>query len=153
MADGDIDRSRLLLPALGPVYQALSQASWPLVRFICGAALVPHGWGKLIEGGLPGTADAFAKLGIEPAYPLALYIGLLELVGGTLLALGLFTRLVAVQVVVFMATAVVQVHWPNGYAWTGKGYEYPLFWGMVALAIAFRGGGRWSVDRLLPWEF
>jgi putative oxidoreductase len=153
VSDDDIDRSRLLLPALAPVYAALSRLSWPLVRFICGAALVPHGWGKLIAGGLPATAAGFAKLGLEPAYPLALYIGLLELVGGTLLALGLFTRLVAIQVVGFMATAVVHVHWANGFSWTEKGFEYPLFWGLVALAIVFRGGGRWSLDHLLPWEF
>lgn len=148
----DIDRSRLLIPALAPLYDRLAPLAWPLVRFTCGAALIPHGWGKLVAGGLPGTAAGFAKLGLEPAYPLALYIGCLELIGGTLLALGLFTRLVAIQVVVFMAMAVTQAHWANGYFWTNKGYEYPLFWGLVALAIVFRGGGPVSLDRLLRRE-
>jgi putative oxidoreductase len=148
----DIDHRRLLLPALAPLYQRLAPLAWPLVRITCGATLIPHGWGKLVAGGLPGTAAGFARLGLEPAYPLALYIGCLELIGGTLLALGLFTRLVAIQVVGFMAVAVVHVHWGNGFLWTKGGYEYPLFWGLVALALVFKGGGPLALDRLLPRE-
>lgn len=149
----DIDRGRLIIPALAPLYRALHEPAWALVRVAAGAMLIPHGWGKIIDGGLPATAAGFAKMGLEPAFALALYIGLLELVGGTLLVLGLLTRLTAIQVVAFMAVAVVHVHWANGFNWTAKGYEYPLFWGLVALAIAIRGGGRWSLDRLLPKEF
>lgn len=143
---------RLLLPFLGPLYDALAPLSWALVRFTAGAALVPHGWGKIIGGGLSGAADSFAGLGLEPAGILALYIGLLELVGGTLLAVGLLTRLWALQVAAFMAIAAFYVHWPNGYMWTDKGWEYPAFWMLVSLAILIRGGGPLSLDRLLPRE-
>lgn len=148
----DPQHHRLLIPALGPVYDRLHVLAWPMVRFVCGAALVPHGWGKIIEGGLGGTAQSFAALGLEPAWPLALYIGLLELVGGTLLAVGFLTRLWAIQVMGFMATAAFYVHWPQGYFWSDGGWEYPAFWMLVALAILIRGGGRLSVDRLLPRE-
>lgn len=143
------DRARLLIPALAPVYDRLEPLAWTLVRLAAGAALIPHGWGKILAGGLPGTAKGFAALGLEPAWPLALYIGLLELVGGTLLAVGLLTRLWAIQVAGFMAVATFHVHWPNGYGWTNQGWEYPAFWMVVALAILIRGGGRWSADRLL----
>lgn len=143
---------RLYIPALGPIYDRLAWLAYPLVRFTAGAMLVPHGFAKLFQGGLAGTAAGMAKTGLEPAYALAVYIALLEFVGGILLALGLMTRLVAVLVFAFMMVAVFQVHMPNGFMWTDKGFEYPLFWGMVALAIAFRGGGPLSVDHAIGRE-
>lgn len=143
---------RRLIPALAAVYDALSPYSYPLIRFVAGAMLVPHGWMKWIGGGLSGTAQGMANLGLEPAYLLASYIGLLELVGGTLLAIGLLTRLMAIQVVGFMAVAAFYVHMPNGFLWGNGGFEYPLFWGLVALAITIRGGGRLSVDRAIGRE-
>ena len=36
---------------------------------------------------------------------------------------------------------------PNGYSVLNRGYEYVLMWGIVLLAIALRGGGRYSLDR------
>jgi putative oxidoreductase len=38
------------------------------------------------------------------------------------------------------------------FGWTAPGYEYPLFWGLVMLAIALRGGGPYSADRMLGKE-
>ena len=52
-----------------------------------------------------------------------------------------------------MAVAVIQTHWPNGFFWTDKGFEYPLMWGIVALAFVILGGGRYSVDALIGREF
>jgi len=115
--------------------------------------LIPHGWMKLFADALAGTVPGMGRMGLEPAYPLAVYIALLELVGGTLLALGYLTRLVAIQVIGFMVVAAFYVHLGNGFLWIKGGYEYPLFWGIVALAILFRGGGPLSVDRLIGKEF
>jgi putative oxidoreductase len=143
---------RPLVPLLTPIYARLEPLSWLLVRVTTGACLIPHGWQKLLGGKLDGTAQAFAKMGIEPAFALALYIGLLELVGGTLLAIGFLTRLWAVLVIGFMAVAVVHVHWDKGYFWNAGGFEYPLFWGLMALAIAIKGAGRYSVDHLIGHE-
>ena len=111
------------------------------IAITVGLMLVPHGWMKLIGAGLEGTARLMAQIGLEPAYPLAVYIALLELVGGVLLALGLFTRPIAVLLVGFMTVSAYYVHAANGFLWIKGGFEYPLFWGLVALAIAFRGGG------------
>lgn len=143
---------RRMIPALAPLYDGLSPYAYPLVRFTTGAILIPHGWGKIIGGGVGGTAESMAGMGLEPALLLAWYIGILELIGGTLLAVGFLTRLWAIQVVGFMAVATFYVHWPMGYFWTDMGYEFPLFWGLMALAILFRGGGRLSVDRALGRE-
>ena len=84
---------------------------------------------------------------------MSLYIALLVRVGGVLLALGLFTRAVAVLVVGFMAVAAFHVHFGNGFLWTAKGFEYPLFWGLVCVAIAIRGGGPMSLDAKWGREF
>ena len=52
-----------------------------------------------------------------------------------------------------VAVAVFKVHLANGFFWSNGGYEYPLLWGLIALALAFRGGGELSIDRALGREF
>ncbi len=152
MADYDPTHARRLIPGLSGLYDGLAPYMWPLIRFIAGASLVPHGWDKIVGGGVAGTAGFMASLGMEPAMLWAWYIALLELIGGTLLAIGFLTRLWAILVVGFMAVAVFYVHWPNGFFWTDAGFEYPLFWGIVAFALFIRGGGRLSVDAAMGKE-
>jgi putative oxidoreductase len=45
-------------------------------------------------------------------------------------------------------------HFGNGFGWNkpNGGWEYPLFWGLIWLAIGLRGGGPYSIDRKLGWE-
>ena len=147
------DRPSLIIPALAAVYASLSKLSYPMVRFVAGAFLIPHGWPKLFGGVAEGTAQFFASQGLEPALPLVYLVGITEVFGGLCLALGLLTRPAAAAVTVLMTVSAFQIHWPNGFAWINGGFEYPLFWGVVALAILFKGGGRWSVDRLIGREF
>jgi putative oxidoreductase len=41
--------------------------------------------------------------------------------------------------------AVIVYHsLPHGFGWTKAGYEYPLMWGLIMLAVALRGGGPYS---------
>jgi putative oxidoreductase len=145
---------RYYIPALAGIYQRLDWLAWPIVRLAAGALLIPHGASKLfgIGASVSATAEGFAEMGLEPAYPLALYIACLEFFGGILLAFGFLTRLAAVLVAGFMAVAVVQVHMANGFFWTNGGYEYPLMWFLLAIAITIRGGGELSVDRALGRE-
>jgi putative oxidoreductase len=44
------------------------------------------------------------------------------------------------------------LYWPNGFSWLKRGYEYTLMWGVLCFAIALRGGGPYSLDRLLRRE-
>ena len=142
-----------LIPALGPVYDTLAPYAYPLVRATAGLMLIPHGWQKLVSGSPAGLAQGLTKMGLEPAYALATYIGVLELVGGAMLAAGLLTRVIAAQVVGFMAVAAFVAHWGNGFFWAARGYEYPLFWGLIALVILIRGGGFLSLDQKIGKEF
>jgi putative oxidoreductase len=119
---------------------------------------MPHGAQKLFGWfggyGLEGTGGFFSQnLGLEPGLLWAALVGGVEFFGGLLLALGLLTRPAALAIAVVMAVAVLAVHLPNGFFWTSGGYEYPLLWGLIALAIAFKGGAELSLDRALGREF
>jgi putative oxidoreductase len=69
-----------------------------------------------------------------------------------MLAIGLYTRIIAAAFAIEMAVISFAVLWPN-WSWGRRGMEYALFMGVVALAIFLRGGGRWSVDNLMRKEF
>jgi len=140
----------------GPIYDALEGVSYPLMRIVTGALLLPHGSQKLFGlfgGNINQTAAFFSKVGIEPALPLAYVTGSIEFFGGLLLVLGLLTRIAAASVIAIMAVAIISVHLKNGYFWTSLGFEYPLMWALFALAIFIRGGGKFSLDRVIGYEF
>jgi putative oxidoreductase len=74
------------------------------------------------------------------------------LVCGLCLALGLFTRLAAGPIIVFLIVAIVTYHWELGYNWESRGIEYPLFWAIVVFHFLVRGGGPWSLDAKIGRE-
>ena len=112
---------------------------------------MPHGAQKLFGWfggyGLTATGEFFGtQLGLQPGLLFALLAGLVEFFGGLALVVGLLTRPAALAVAVLMGVAMLGVHLPNGFFWTSGGYEYPLMWGLIALALLL-GGGRYSLDR------
>jgi putative oxidoreductase len=72
--------------------------------------------------------------------------GVLETVGGLLIALGLFTRPVAFVLAGEMAVAYFLAHAPRGF-WPilNKG-ELPVLFCFLFLYLAAAGGGPWSLD-------
>jgi putative oxidoreductase len=74
--------------------------------------------------------------------------GLLELVGGLLLALGLFTRTVAFILAGDMAVAYFMAHAPRGFFPLLNGGELAIVYCCVFLYLWVAGGGEWSLDRL-----
>jgi len=143
-------QQKLLFPQLQPFYRCVEPLSWALIRVTAGLILIPHGWPKLMMGVTATAQMALVKRGIAPAEPLAIVLITLETLGGLCVALGLFTRFWAAAITIEMMV-IVYHHVPK-FGWTGPGYEYPLFWGLVMLAIALRGGGPYSVDRLIGRE-
>ena len=93
------------------------------------------------------AANFLAKNGLEPAILWAYVIIFLELAGGICLIIGLFTRFFAAALI-----ALLVVHLPRGYAASGGGYEYVLLIGAACFLIAIRGGGPYSVDRMIGKE-
>jgi putative oxidoreductase len=147
--------NRLAIPALGQVYAKLDGLGWLALRLATGLLLVPHGAQKLFGmfggGGIGGTAGFLESVGYPAPVLMAILVGCVEFLGGLMLAVGLFTRPVAIAVLIFMIFAV-QFHLPNGFFWTARGYEYPLFWGVAALYFAIKGGGAMSLDSKLARE-
>ena len=147
-----IDRRRLFVPGVGGFYEALAPYSLTLIRVALGVILIPHGFGKLFLSDAVPTSRNFVNFGW--AYPLAwaYFIGGVEFFGGIMLALGLFTRAVALAFTIEMAVICFGVLWPS-WNWGQRGMEYALFMGIVALAIFFQGGGRLALDNRLHKEF
>ena len=146
----------LVIPTLKPVYASLSGLSEALVRVAAGAFLIPHGAQKLFGAfggyGLEATGEFFqTQLGFANGYLAALGGGSVEVFGGLLLALGLLTRFAAAAIVVFLAVAMT-VHISNGFFWTDGGWEYPVFWAIAVSRFVIRGGGKYSLDRLIGRE-
>jgi putative oxidoreductase len=143
-------RPQLLIPQLQRFYDFVEPFSWLLIRLTVGLMLLPHGIPKLIAGVEATAASALTKRGIEAAEPLAVVLIFLETVGGLCVALGLFTRFFAAAITIEMS--VIAYHYLPKFGWTGPGYEYPLMWGLIMLAIALRGGGPYALDRRLGKE-
>ncbi|MFI4986869.1 MAG: DoxX family protein [Alphaproteobacteria bacterium] len=150
-------RSQLFVPALAGLYDALRPWSYPLMRFIAGIVLAPHGAQKLFGwfggAGLVGVADVMGKIGLEPGYAWAVFIGSVEFFGGLCVAFGLLTRLAAVTVALEMAYIIAFILWSHGYFWTKGGYEYALLWAVLMVGIAIKGGGAKSLDAMIGREF
>jgi len=150
MDDSLSSEPRLLVPALRPFYDAVRPLSWLVIRLTAGLMIIPHGWPKIQAGVAATAATALVRRGIQPAEPLAVVLMTLETIGGLCVALGLFTRFWAAAIAIEMFVIAYQ-YFP-AFGWTRPGYEYPLMWGLVMLAIALRGGGPWSLDRRLGRE-
>jgi putative oxidoreductase len=146
----DAGQPRLLVPQLQPFYRWAEPLSWALIRITAGLMLIPHGWPKLMMGVTATANMALVKRGIAPAEPLAIALIAIETLGGLCIALGLFTRFFATAIAIEMS--VIVYHYLPTFGWTGPGYEYPLMWGLIMLAIALRGGGPYSLDRKLGRE-
>ena len=120
-----------------------------VLRGVVGAVFAAHGAQKIFEYTLPGTIGSFAGMGIPLPEIAAPVVAFIELVGGILLIAGFFTRPVGILLAIDMAVALVAVHLPAG-LWVGEGgYEFVAVLGVAALALAFTGAGRFSLDAAL----
>ena len=143
----DTSRARLLLPFLAPFYARVIPLSWPLIRCTVGLILAVHGWPKVLRvidliGGTPPTRGSVTQLVV---------LAFFEFAGGVCIALGLFTRFFAPAAAIEMAVLTFYWYWPV-FGWRQDGYEYTLMWGLVLFAVALRGGGPYSLDRLMRRE-
>jgi putative oxidoreductase len=152
------DIPHLIFPQLQSLYAILAPCSETLLRVAVGLALVPHGlrmtFGFFPNTGLPVRnltmlAEQLDRDGYRPGKFWAPLISVTELVGGPMLALGLFTRPVALAIVIFLLVSNVERWRVGGYFWNTKGLEYTLLWTIAAFYFLGHGGGVWSLDRLL----
>ena len=115
-----------------------------ILRIIAGFLILQHGLQKVF--GCPAGPQP------QPTPPLLSmmgFVGILELVGGILLIIGLFTRPAAFILSGLLAVAYFMAHAPQGF-WPvlNKG-ELAALYSFVFLYLAAAGGGEWSLDRML----
>ena len=143
--------NRLIFPGLAGFYASWREIAFTLTRVVIGVMYVMHVWGKF-KAGPAAVAGNMARYGLEPSVFFAYSAMFLESVGGVCLIIGLFTRFFAAALAVEMLIALFAAHWAKGYAAGAGGYEYVLLIGVVTFAIAIRGGGPYSVDRMIGKE-
>ncbi|HZP78064.1 MAG TPA: DoxX family protein [Pseudolabrys sp.] len=143
---------RLLFPGLAGFYAWAGDVGTLVLRVAVGGILFMHGWGKLQVGVSAVAAGAMAKNGLEPSLLFAYAAVVLETVGAACVVFGLFTRFFAAALAIEMAIAMCFVHWKNGFASGKGGYEYVLLLGTVCFVVALRGGGAYSIDRMIGKE-
>ena len=117
-----------------------------LLRIITGWLYLQHGTAKLF--GAPHVA-MFDGLQVMSLMGVA---GILELVGGALLLLGLFTRPVAFILSGQMAAAYFMAHAPQGFLPILNGGELAVLYSFIFLYFAAAGGGAFSIDGLRSKE-
>lgn len=128
-----------------------------VLRLAVGVVFVAHGAQKLFGiwggGGPAGTADFFTQLGLRPAFPLALLVGVVEFVGGLMLIAGALTLVAAGALTATMLVAIWKVHFASGFFlnWTltpgqGHGYEFNIVLVGALVSLMLTGAGALSID-------
>lgn len=120
----------------------LSPKILSLLRIVTAFLFIQHGAQKLF--GFPAPArsefDLFSLSGVA---------GVLELFGGALILIGLFTRPVAFVLSGLMAFAYFIAHAPQGFWPLVNHGELAILYCFVFLYFSVAGGGSLSVDKLL----
>jgi putative oxidoreductase len=143
---------RLLFPGLAGFYANVGDIAYTIMRVIVGVMFLMHVSGKFKIGAGAVAANIMAKNGLEPGLTWAYAVMALEVIGGICIVIGLFTRFFGAALAIEMLIALIAVHLPKGYSASAGGYEYVLLIGAVMFVIALRGGGPYSVDRMIGKE-
>jgi putative oxidoreductase len=113
-----------------------------VLRVVVGLILLQYGLAKLF--GFPAV-DMFAELKWTSLFGIA---GFFELIGGTLLILGLFTQPVAFILSGEMACAYFIEHFPHSFFPIQSEGDLAVALCFTFLYLCFAGGGPWSLDAL-----
>lgn len=130
--------------------KALSSVGQLLARLLMAVVLIVSGYGKFFVIGLDKVIENFTGWGIPLAMVAGPFVAALELIGGILLALGLFTRylgvLYTIQFIVaaYVKFAIIQ---PPAGGYGGARLDMMLV--VVAILLATNGAGRLSLDAKL----
>ncbi len=121
-----------------------------LLRIALGVVFLAHSaLLKLAIYGMPGTAQFFESLGLPSV--LAYIVVCTEILGGSMLILGVQARWVALALTPILIGAT-WTHWPNGWLFTAAngGWEYPAYLTVMAIACFLIGEGRFVLVRSHP---
>ena len=111
-----------------------------ITRIVVGLLFLEHGTAKLLH--FP-VVPMFAN---GPLSPMLMASGIIELVGGALVALGLFSRIAAFICSGQMAVAYFMVHFPGGFFPILNGGELAIVYCFVFLYLAAAGPGAFAIN-------
>jgi putative oxidoreductase len=114
-----------------------------ILRIMTGLLYLQHGLSKVF--GFPPSANPrpYVLMTLVPGLA-----GLLELIGGALMTVGLFTRIVAFVLAGEMAFAYFIAHAPRSMFPLVNGGELAVLYCFVFLYFVFAGPGPWSLDHM-----
>ncbi len=114
-----------------------------ILRFVVGLTFLEHGTSKLF--GFP-VSPMFAHLQLASLLGVQ---GMIELIGGGLICIGLFTRPVAFILSGDMAVAYFMAHFPKNFFPSLNGGDAAILYCFIFFYLFVAGAGVWSLDRLL----
>jgi putative oxidoreductase len=134
--------SRLLKQPITSWLTAWAPQCLSVVRLMAGLLFLQYGLSKLF--GFPHLAM------FDNVHPFQLFwfAGLFELVGGTLVTIGLFTRPIAFILSGEMAIGYFDVHAPQSFFPLQNGGTAAVLFCFIFLYFVFAGAGAWSIDNL-----
>lgn len=121
-----------------------------IIRLMVGAVFLSEGIQKFLFADALGSGR-FAKIGLPNPDFLGPFVGSFEIICGTLVLLGLFTRLAAIPLLTIMlvsiATTKAQLLADSGF-WSML-HDSRTDWAMLlgSIFLIIKGGGKWSLDR------
>ena len=126
-----------------------------LIRLMVGSVFLSEGIQKFLFADKLG-AGRFAKIGLPNPEFLGSFVGSFEIICGTLVLIGLFTRVAAIPLLIIMlvaiATTKAQLLTENGF-WSML-HDSRTDWSMLlgSIFLIVKGGGKWSLDKIL-WKW
>ncbi|HWD05678.1 MAG TPA: DoxX family protein [Amycolatopsis sp.] len=120
---------------------------------VVGAHGLQHLFGAFGGPGIGGFAHVLEMYGYHKQTTLLSWItGIVEVGGAALVLVGLFTPLAAAGILGVAANVVYAKIHGGFFEGDGRGWEFELLIGVVALALIFTGAGRVSLERNTPWR-
>ncbi|MBI4707102.1 MAG: DoxX family protein [Candidatus Omnitrophica bacterium] len=119
-----------------------------ILRICIGVVFVGHGlqaaFGFFGGPGIGGFSKMLESLGFAPALFWAYTGAYVELIGGLFIILGIFPRIAAFLILIFMIVAAAKVHLSKGFFLQNGGFEYNFVLACVCIALMLLGGGKFS---------